>query len=258
MKNSLTMVNSLGLMVIFLFFLHQIKTEKLFLRLHSFTDSLRSINDTLSNCFILFKAKYRLINTEIQKLGEIIKREEIILEDKYSERQNIINSNSNTNKTNVFLGDEKVLTNLPNLIKTHKKQVSLGNNGDSKKFEKGNENIEKNNKKCMNKYNKFLKINNTLTSTLNNISEAQLNKHDKAENIIIISTIINQVNKIRSDLSKLHEKLNKMEKLGCPIYQQSKELYQSNMHLSNIIIGEIQNIIRKNNYNINFLLLSIK
>ena len=70
--------------------------------------------------------------------------------------------------------------------------------------------------------------------------------------------ILLEVNKIRSDLSKLHEKLNKMEKLGCPIYQQSKELYQSNMHLSNIIIGEIQNIIRKNNYNINFLLLSIK
>lgn len=250
MKKSLTMVNSLGLMVIFLFLLHQIKNEKMFLRLNSFTDS-QSINGNLSNCFLLFKAIYRLINKEIQQLNEIIKRQEIILKDKYSERQNINNSNNHSNNTSLISGNEKIFVTLPKIIKSHKKQMFLDRNNVLQK-------IEKNNKKCTNNYNKLLKINNTLTSILSNISEDQLIKHDKGENIIIISTIINQINKIRSDLSKLHEKLNKIEKLECPMYKQIMELYQINMSLLNIIVGEIQKLVRKNNFNINFLLLSNK
>lgn len=258
MKNSLTKMNSLGLMVIFLFLLHQIKNEKTFLGLHSFTNSLQSINETLSNRFLLIKAKYRLINKEIQQLNEIIKGQEITLEDKYSERKNIKDINNNYNNYTLLSGNEKNFVTFPKIIKSYKKQVSLDNSNDSPIIEKKNETSEKNNKKCTNKHNKLLKINNTLTSILRNISEEQLSKHDRAENIIIISNAINQVNKIRSDLSKFHEKLNKREKIGCPIYKKIMELYQSNMHLSSTIVGEIQNIVRKNNFNINFLLLSNK
>ena len=83
---------------------------------------------------------------------------------------------------------------------------------------------------------------NHLNQTLNSITKEIMNMEEvNSEMISRLTYMINKINKIRIKLLTL-----------------DKEKYSSLYQVSNQVVSAIQNIIRKNNLNINMILISNK
>ena len=83
---------------------------------------------------------------------------------------------------------------------------------------------------------------NHLNQTLNSITKEIMNMEE-----------------VNSDMiSKLTYMINKINKIQIKLLTLDKEKYSSLYQVSNQVVGAIQNIIRKNNLNINMILISNK
>jgi hypothetical protein len=111
-------------------------------------------------------------------------------------------------------------------------------------------------KKCIDNSDFISDLNKEVSNIKKDLKEFTNGTNSKQELIIRFSDYINRVNLIKIDLYQLTNVVEILRKVECPNYELNNKKYQETLKNANQLIEVIQDSIRKQNLNVNFIVIT--